>query len=89
MPYPGVFFQDDFLERVYRANTVLAIDYLTEDKPRDAHQALNNIYHAHYLAEPENDPFESYIRFQKKWVEMMAIIDENRDDVQKTVFGYP
>jgi len=25
--------------------------------------------------------------FQKKWVEMMAIIDERRPEVQKVVFG--
>ncbi len=87
LPYPGVFYQDDFLERVYKASTTLAVDYLSQGKKADARESLNNIYHAHYLAEPESDPFESYIRFQKKWVEMMAIIDENRDDVQKYVFG--
>jgi hypothetical protein len=87
MPYPGVFFQDDFLDRVYKACTTLSIDYLTQGKPDDARETLNNIYHAHYLAKPETDPFQSYLRFQKKWVEMMGIIAERRTEVQKVVFG--
>jgi hypothetical protein len=87
MPYPGVFFQDDFLDRVYKACTTLSIDYLTQGKPDDARETLNNIYHAHYLAKPETDPFQSYLRFQKKWVEMMGIIEERRTEVQKVVFG--
>lgn len=87
MPYPGVFFQDDFLERVFRACTTLSIDYLTQGKTEDARETLDNIYHAHYLAIPENDPFQSYLEFQKKWEEMMGIIDERRAEVQKRVFG--
>ena len=86
LPYPGVFYQDDFLERVYKASTTLAIDYLSQGKKKDAKESLNNIYHAHYLAEPEADPFASYIRFQKKWAEMMNIIAEKRDEVKKAVF---
>ena len=87
LPYPGVFYQDDFLDRVYKASTTLAVDYLTQGNNDDARAALNNIYHAHYLAEPKVDPFAAYISFQKKWVEMMAIIDERRNEVQKFVFG--
>ena len=86
-PYPGVFYQDDFLDRVYRACTTLAIDYLTQGKKDAARESLNNIYHAHYLAEPKVDPFQSYLAFQKKWVEMMIIIGERRPEVQKFVFG--
>jgi hypothetical protein len=87
MPYPGVFFQDDFLDRVYQACTTLAIDYLTQGKPEDARETLHNIYHAYYLAEPDTDPFQSYLGFQKKWVEMMGIIEERRAEVQKAVYG--
>ncbi len=87
MPYPGVFFQDDFLDKVYKACTTLSIDYLTQGKPDDAKEALNNIIHAHYLAEPKSDPFQSYLSFQKKWVEMMGIIDDQRVELQKVVFG--
>jgi hypothetical protein len=87
LPYPGVFYQDDFLDRVFKASTTLAIDYLTQGKKKAAREALNNIYHAHYLAEPKENPFQSYINFQKKWAQMMAIIAENRDEVQRLVFG--
>jgi hypothetical protein len=87
LPYPGVFFQDDFLERVTHACTILANDYLTKNEPDNARETLNNIYHAHHLAEPKTDPFQSFIAFQKKWEEMMGIIDEKRVEVQKRVFG--
>jgi hypothetical protein len=87
LPYPGTFFQDDFLERVTHACTILANDYLTKNQPENARESLNNIYHAHYLAKPKNDPFQSFITFQKKWQEMMGIIAERRPEVQKRVFG--
>jgi hypothetical protein len=87
LPYPGVFFQDDFLDRIYKACTALSIDYLTQGKTKDARQALENIYHAHYLAIPESDPFQSYLEFQRKWVELMGIIDERRSEVQQVIFG--
>lgn len=87
LPYPGVFYQDDFLERVYKASTTLAIEYLTYGSKADARESLNNIYHAHYLAQPKVDPYESYIGFQKKWEEMMAIIAEDRAVVREAVFG--
>ena len=87
MPYPGVFFQDDFLERVFKACTTLSMDYLTQGKPEDARETLDNIYHAHYLAKPDKDPFQAYLEFQRKWEEMMGIIAERRSEVKKRVFG--
>jgi hypothetical protein len=87
LPYPGIFFQDDFLDRIFRASTTLSIDYLTQGKMDDARETLDNIYHAHYLAIPESDPFQSYLDFQRKWVELMGIIDERRSEVKKVVFG--
>jgi len=87
LPYPGVFFQDDFLTRVTQACTILAIDYMTKNEPDNARETLSNIYHAHYLAIPDNDPFQSFLDFQRKWEEMMGIIEERRTEVQKRVFG--
>ena len=87
LPYPGVFFQDDFLTRVTQACTILAIDYLTKNEPENARESLSNIYHAHYLATPDKDPFRSFLDFQEKWEEMMGLIEERRAEVQKRVFG--
>ncbi len=87
MPYPGTFFRDDFLERVTHACTILANDYLTKNEAENAHEALNNIYHARYLAMPKADPFQAYLAFQKKWEEMMGILGEKRAEVQKRLFG--
>jgi hypothetical protein len=87
LPYPGTFFQDDLLTRVTHACTILATDYLTKNELGNARESLNNIYHAHYLAKPEKDPFQSFVAFQRKWGEMMGIIGEKRGEVQKRVFG--
>lgn len=87
LPYPGTFFQDDFVTRVTHASTILATDYLTRNEPENAREALNNIYHAYYLAKPKVDPFQSFLAFQKKWEEMMGIIADKRAEVQKRVFG--
>jgi hypothetical protein len=73
--------------RVTHACTILANDYLTKNEPENAREALNNIYHAYYLAKPKKDPFQSFIAFQKKWEEMMGIIGEKRAELQKRVFG--
>jgi hypothetical protein len=87
LPYPGTFFQDDFLERATRACELLAMDYLSKGQTEDAKEALNNIYHAHILAEPEVDPFETYLDFQGKWERMMRLIEERREEVRERVFG--
>lgn len=87
LPYPGIFYQDDFLERVTNACTLLAMDYLVKDQPQNAQEALNNIYHAHVLATPEVDPFESYLAFQRKWEQMMALIADRREEVKELVFS--
>jgi hypothetical protein len=87
MPYPGTFFQDDFLERVTHASTKLANDYLIKGESENARAALDNIYHAKYMAIPKVDPFQAYLNFQKKWEEMMGIIGEKREAIQPVVFG--
>ncbi len=86
MPYPGTFFQDDFLERVTHACTILASDYLVKGEAENARETLNIIYHAKYLAIPKEDPFQAYLKFQEKWVEMMGIIGEKRAEIRKRVF---
>jgi hypothetical protein len=87
LPYPGRFFQDDFVERACQANLVLAMDYLTQGKPDDAGEALHNMVHARYLSEPLGDPFRAYIDFQKKWERMMSFIEGRRAEVREVVFG--
>jgi len=87
LPYPGTFFQDDFLERVTHACTILSNDYLTTGQPENAREALDNIYHAKYLAVREDNPFQAYLSFQEKWQQMMGIIGERRAELRKAVFG--
>jgi hypothetical protein len=86
LPYPGSFFQDDFIERASNACTTLALDYLADGQNDDAAEAINNIYHAHYLAEPEGDPYAEYLAYQARWEEMMSLIEERRAEIANRVF---
>lgn len=86
LPYPGTFYQDDFMERVTKACTILAIDYLARSDADGARQALENIRICRYEAFPASDPYAGYLAFQHKWVEMMALIDEHREEIRQAVF---
>jgi hypothetical protein len=86
LPYPGVFYQDDFMDRVTKACTILAVDYLSQGRPEDARQALANIHICRYGAAPTSDPYAGYLAFQKKWVELMALIDVHRDEIRQEIF---
>jgi hypothetical protein len=87
LPYPGVYFQDDFLERATQACSVLAIDYLARGETENAAEALNNIHHAHHLAAPEGDPFQAYLDFQGKWERLMRLLGEKRAEAKDRVLG--
>lgn len=87
LPYPGSFYQDDFMERVTRACTILAIDFLSRGEVENAREALANIRICRYDSAPSFDPYAGYLAFQRKWVEMMTLIDENRQEVRERVFG--
>ncbi len=86
LPYPGAFYQDDFMDRVTKACTILAIDYLSQGKLEDAREALANIHICRYGAALGSDPYADYLAFQKKWVEMMTLIGEHREEVRQAVF---
>ena len=87
LPYPGTFFQDDFIDRATKACSLLALEYLAKGQREDATETLNNIYHAHALAKPQGNPFDSYLAFQRKWEEMMGIVGDRREEVRRLVFG--
>jgi hypothetical protein len=87
LPYPGAFFQDDFLERATQACTILAIDYLARGEAENAKESLNNIHHAHYLAAPKGNPYQDYLDFQRHWRDVMEVIGERRAEIQQRVFG--
>ena len=85
-PYPGRFFQDDFVELATNACSLLAMDYLAKGEMENAQEALNNIYHAHVLASPQGDPFQDYLDFQAQWEAMMNLIERDRDQVREHVY---
>jgi hypothetical protein len=87
LPYPGIFFQDDFVDRASQACTVLAIDYLSRGDTENAVETLKNIHHARYAASPQGDPFQAYLDFRDRWERMMAFIGKNRDEARSRVFG--
>lgn len=86
LPYPGTFYQDDFMDRVTKACSILAIDYLSQGKADDAREALANIHICRYEAAPTSDPYADYLAFQKRWVEMMNLVDAHREEIRERVF---
>jgi hypothetical protein len=70
-PYPGAFLKEDLEDKIYRANQLLAIDYLREGKKKDCQEALDNILHIEAL---KIDPFKNLVSLQKRWQKMMDFL---------------
>jgi glycosyltransferase involved in cell wall biosynthesis len=81
-PYPGAFLKGDLEDKIYKANQLLAIDYLREGKKKDCQEALNNILS---IQSPEIDPFENLVSLQKRWQEMMSFLSrgEIKSEIRK------
>ena len=75
-PYPGEFLKDNLEEKIIKTSEILALEYLSENKPEDAKESLNNM-----LIDPETlnfeDPFSNYLKIQEKWEKMMNIIEKD------------
>lgn len=70
-PYPGEFLKDDLDERIFRANQMLAMDYLFQGDKDGAVECMNNIYLAKTEALPKKDPFQNLLQLQALWKKMM------------------
>jgi hypothetical protein len=77
-PYPGCFLKADLEEKIERACTLLAEEYLSNGDPAGSQEALNNIDLATTEARPRFDPFENLCRMQEGWHGLMAYVGEEK-----------
>ncbi len=66
-PYPGQFLRDTLDDKILKSNLILALDYLANDRVDDAKETIRNIWLAKTKAIPTDNPFESYLTFQRRW----------------------
>jgi hypothetical protein len=77
-PYPGCFLKADLEEKIERACTLLAEEYLSNGDPAGSQEALKNIDLAKTEARPRFDPFENLCQLQESWHGLMAYVGEGK-----------
>jgi len=78
-PYPGEFLKDDLEEKIFRSNSMLAMDYLMAGDTRGAGECMRNVHLAAHDAPPRTDPFKDLLALQKAWRELMAYFSEEEN----------
>jgi len=66
-PYPGEFLKDTLDDKILKTNLILALDYLSNDRVKDAKETIRNIWLAQTKAIPVENPFIAYMKFQRRW----------------------
>jgi CRP-like cAMP-binding protein len=82
-PYPGEFMKVDLEDKIFKANIMLALDYLSEDEIENTKATLKNIYLSKYSAEPDFNVFEKYLELQEEWENILEFAEENYMDLQE------
>ncbi len=91
-PYPGNFLTDELEDMIFKANVMLAMDYLSNGDIESAKESMNNIYLSKYDALPKFNVFEKFVRLQKDWRALLSFTKEYMIDIRKIMdmaeFGY-
>ncbi|MCL1828194.1 MAG: cyclic nucleotide-binding domain-containing protein [Oscillospiraceae bacterium] len=82
-PYPGEFLRSDLQEKIFRSNTMLALQYMQDGDAEGCREALNNISFGKKDAQPTFDTFSRYRANQKSWEQLTFIISEHRYRLRK------
>jgi CRP-like cAMP-binding protein len=72
-PYPGEFLRDTLEDKILKSNLILALDYLADDRVEDTKETIRNIWLAKTKAMPQDNPFEAYLAFQRRWRELRKL----------------
>lgn len=72
-PYPGEFLKDTLDDKILKTNLILALDYLASDRVEDARETIRNIWLAKTKAMPEDNPFQTYLDFQRRWTALRKL----------------
>lgn len=81
-PYPGEFLKDDLEEKIFNANMMLALKYLSEDDKIGVKECLKNIQIAKQEIDSNLNTFEEYLTFQKKWKKLMKTSNEKHEEIR-------
>ena len=85
-PYPGVFLKDDLENKVTHASSVLSSEYRRKGDIEGAREALKTVELMRAsLAENNRNPFEDLLVLQKKWENLMALVDRPETRREMTV----
>lgn len=70
-PYPGEFLKEDLEDKIFKANLMLGMDYLTKNEIEGAKETINNIYVSKYEATPNDDVFTHLRKLQRSWMSLL------------------
>lgn len=71
-PYPGAFLKPGLEDMVFKANVMLAMDYMSQNDMEGARECIKNIYISKYEAKPHDDVFTYFRELQRSWRELLA-----------------
>ena len=77
-PYPGEFLKPDLDEKIYRSSMMLSSQYLANNDPDAAMEAMRNIYIAKHNAPPAFDAFRAYLDTQAQWEKLIRLVRQER-----------
>ena len=91
-PYPGNFLTNELEDMIFKANIMLAMDYLSNGDIESAKQTMNNIYLSKYDAMPKFNVFDAFIKLQKDWKNLLKFTKQYMIDIRAIMdmaeFGY-
>lgn len=91
-PYPGNFMTNELEDMVFKANIMLAMDYLSNGDIESAKESMNNIYLSKYDAMPKFNVFDTFINLQRDWKHMLDFTKQYMIDIRSIMdcseFGY-
>ena len=77
-PYPGEFLKPDLDEKIYRSSMMLSSQYLANNDPDAAMEAMRNVYIAKHNAPPAFDAFLAYLDAQIQWEKLIRLVRQER-----------
>lgn len=85
--YPGEFLRRDAYKLFERMNKSLDKYYIENKDNKSREEIKINFELIKQLEKSQDDSFEKYMHFQKHWVELMKVADENREKLSKSISG--
>jgi hypothetical protein len=82
-PYPGPFLKNNLEELIFKSQSTLATEYITEKKFAEAKEAIENIALASKDPLLQKNAFEEYIQTQKNWASLVKEVSKISFNLKK------